>query len=100
LDSLWTTSKAIPVTAFTDAIAANEVLPLGGLLDALAAQKDLRYSGYGVLAIDEAVVASIAWGDTVTAFAPFTAGDATDTVTVSGYDIALNKDEYDVWHEE
>ena len=99
LTSPWTTSKAIPETSKSVAVPAHTVLPLGEILDALAAQGNLRYSGYGILAEVATVVASISWGETVTNFTPFEAPAAATTENVDEAGIAPNEDAYKGWHE-
>jgi hypothetical protein len=73
LTDQWTSSRAIPATATTVAIAANTPVALGDLLEALLAQGgSLRVLAFGVLAQSTApaVVTAIVWNGVTYSFVP------------------------------
>jgi hypothetical protein len=73
LTDQWTSSRAIPATATTPAIAANSPVALGDLLEALLAQGgSLRVLAFGVLAQSTAptVVSALVWNGVTYSFVP------------------------------
>jgi len=77
----WESSKAIPATATTAAIAANTAVRLGDLIDALNAQGgSLRVLAFGVLANSStpSVVSSLTWNGVTYTFVPTLAATGTE----------------------
>jgi len=70
--STWISSKAIPATTETAAIAANASVSFGTMIDALEAQGNVAVLGFGVLAESTApaVVKSILWNGVRYNFVP------------------------------
>ena len=71
-NSTWVSSKAIPATTNTAAIAANASVSFGTMVDALEAQGNVAVLGFGVLADSTApaVVSSILWNGVRYNFVP------------------------------
>ena len=101
----WTTSKEIPAVldgsnVITPTITAGAPTALGDLIDALAANGNVAYSGFGVLAYAApALVKSITWDASQYNFVPYTDSRVATTQQVTGSDIAGNEASYRGWHE-
>ncbi|MGN6271645.1 MAG: hypothetical protein ACTHMQ_00995 [Protaetiibacter sp.] len=87
LSDAWTSSRAIPATAVTPAIAANTPVPLGDLLEALVAQGgSVQLLAFGVLAQASApaVVSQVAFNGVSYSFVPQLAATGVDTASTFG----------------
>ncbi|GAA3884738.1 hypothetical protein GCM10022381_28650 [Leifsonia kafniensis] len=72
VSSSWASSKDIPETARTSAIAKNTPVALGDLAAAVEAQSNVKVGGFGVLAVSgsPAVVSSLLWNGVRYTFVP------------------------------
>lgn len=96
LTDLWTSSRTI------GDVTANAPVELSTLLASLEADGDLRYSGFGVLALstEPAGVESITWGDDAFFFTREVAAiPVTSTVDVTAGEIRPDESTYTGWHE-
>ena len=74
-------------------------MALGDLLDVLDAQTDVRYSGFGVLAVEVATVSNIVWNGVQYNFEPAVVAAPTTITTVTPAEVAHSEDVYKGWHE-
>ena len=94
LTDMWVASRTI------GAVVKETPAALGKILGSLDDQGDLRYSAFGVLAMNPAVVTSLTWDGTAYTFGPAVTQIAVQTHTpVTGAQVRPNEDSYPGWHE-